>query len=63
MRRLASTPLSVLDLAPIRQGGDVAETFANTVELARHVEALGFQRYCWPSITTSTASPTPLPQC
>ncbi|MEC9483952.1 MAG: LLM class flavin-dependent oxidoreductase [Halomonas sp.] len=45
MSRLSEIPLSVLDLAPIRQGGNVAETFTETVELARHVEALGFQRY------------------
>jgi luciferase family oxidoreductase group 1 len=45
MRRLSDTPLSVLDLAPIRQGGSAAETFENSVDLARHVEALGFNRY------------------
>ncbi|MGC3873634.1 LLM class flavin-dependent oxidoreductase [Halomonas sp. GXIMD04776] len=45
MSRLSDTPLSVLDLAPIRQGGSVAETFANSVDLSRQVEALGFNRY------------------
>lgn len=39
------TRLSVLDLAPIRQGGDAAQAFGNTRALARHVEALGFHRY------------------
>nr|WP_299243501.1 LLM class flavin-dependent oxidoreductase [uncultured Halomonas sp.] len=45
MPRLRDTPLSVLDLAPIRQGGSVSETFTNTVELAQQVEGLGFNRY------------------
>ncbi len=45
MSRLSTTPLSVLDLAPIRHGGSVAESFADSTDLARHVEALGFQRY------------------
>lgn len=31
--------LSVLDLAPIRQGGDAAQAFNNTHELDGHVEA------------------------
>lgn len=39
------TRLSVLDLAPIRQGGDAAQAFRHTRELARHVEALGCHRY------------------
>ena len=38
-------PLSVLDLTPIKQGGSIARTFAETLELARHAEALGFHRY------------------
>lgn len=38
-------PLSVLDLAPINEGGSPSETFNNSVELARHVEKLGFNRY------------------
>ena len=45
MSQLANTPLSVLDLVPIRQGGSVADTFAESVDLARHVEALGYNRY------------------
>ncbi|HZY20287.1 MAG TPA: LLM class flavin-dependent oxidoreductase [Ramlibacter sp.] len=40
-----STPLSVLDLAPIAEGSDAAQSFRNTVDLARHAERLGFQRY------------------
>ncbi len=36
--------LSVLDLAPITQGGSVATTLRNTVDLAQRVEALGYRR-------------------
>ena len=35
---------SVLDLAPICEGGDAAQTFRNSLELARHVEQLGYAR-------------------
>ncbi|SFU67758.1 LLM class flavin-dependent oxidoreductase [Halomonas korlensis] len=45
MPRLADTPLSVLDLAPIRQGGSVADTFHESVSLARLTERLGFTRF------------------
>jgi luciferase family oxidoreductase group 1 len=38
-------PLSILDLTPIRQGGSVAATFAETVALAQAAERLGFHRY------------------
>ena len=38
-------PLSVLDLAPINEGSDPAHSFKNSVELAQHVEQLGFHRY------------------
>ena len=36
---------SVLDLAPVREGGTVAEAFRNTVDLARHAERWGFTRF------------------
>lgn len=45
MSQLASPALSVLDLAPIRQGGTAAETFRHTVELAQRTEQLGYTRY------------------
>ncbi|MGM0982570.1 MAG: LLM class flavin-dependent oxidoreductase [Pseudomonadota bacterium] len=45
MSRLADTPLSVLDLAPIREGGTIADTFGESVALARLTERLGFTRY------------------
>ena len=38
-------PLSVLDLAPVIEGGTVGDSFAATVALARHAEALGYRRY------------------
>ena len=39
------TALSVLDLSPIVQGGDAAQSLRNTLDLARHAEAWGFNRY------------------
>jgi luciferase family oxidoreductase group 1 len=38
-------PFSVLDLAPICEGGSAAETLRNSLELARHAERLGYERY------------------
>ena len=38
-------PLSILDLAPIVEGGDVAQAFANSADLARHAEAWGYNRF------------------
>ena len=38
-------PLSVLDLAPIVEGGDAAQSFRNSLDLARHVERLGYRRF------------------
>ncbi|WP_322996259.1 LLM class flavin-dependent oxidoreductase [Castellaniella sp.] len=38
-------PLSVLDLAPVVEGGSVADSFACTVDLARHADYWGYQRY------------------
>ena len=37
-------PLSVLDLAPIVQGGDAAQAFRHSRDLAQHVEAWGSNR-------------------
>src|SRR5438132_451156 len=45
MRHPTDIPLSVLDLAPIRQGGTAAEAFRNTLDLARHAERWGYTRY------------------
>jgi luciferase family oxidoreductase group 1 len=40
----ASVPLSVLDLAPIREGSTPAEALQRSLELAPIVEALGYER-------------------
>ena len=37
-------PFSVLDLSPICQGGTASDAFRNTLDLARNVERLGYQR-------------------
>lgn len=36
---------SVLDLASVREGGTVAESFRNTVALAQHAERWGYRRF------------------
>jgi len=38
-------PFSILDLAPVTEGSNAAQTFANTLDLARNAERLGYQRY------------------
>jgi len=38
-------PLSVLDLAPIVEGGDARQAFHNALDLARHCEQLGYDRF------------------
>ena len=40
-----TVPLSVLDLAPVVAGGDAATALANTLDLARHAERLGYRRF------------------
>ncbi len=37
--------LSILDLAPVPEGSDVSQSLANTIDLARHAERLGYGRY------------------
>ena len=41
----AMIPFSVLDLSPIVEGGDAAQAFRNTLDLARHAERWGYQRF------------------
>ncbi|WP_420819006.1 LLM class flavin-dependent oxidoreductase [Paenibacillus nanensis] len=55
-------PLSVLDVSPIVQGGTVAESLQNTLDLAQHAERWQYNRY-WlaehhnsPSIASSATS-------
>ncbi|WP_242110671.1 LLM class flavin-dependent oxidoreductase [Luteimonas aquatica] len=38
-------PYSLLDLAPVTEGSDPRQAFANSLDLARHAEALGYKRY------------------
>ncbi|HVG20967.1 MAG TPA: LLM class flavin-dependent oxidoreductase [Blastocatellia bacterium] len=38
-------PFSVLDLAPVKEGGTIAESFRETLDLARHAEARGYKRF------------------
>ena len=40
-----SVPMSILDLAPISEGGDAASALLNTVDLAQHAEQWGYKRY------------------
>jgi luciferase family oxidoreductase group 1 len=45
MSRLARTPLSILDLAPIKDGRTISESFHETLDLAQHAEQGGYKRY------------------
>jgi luciferase family oxidoreductase group 1 len=38
-------PLSILDLSPIVEGGDASRAFRNTLDLAQHAEAWGYNRF------------------
>jgi luciferase family oxidoreductase group 1 len=38
-------PLSILDLSPITEGSDAAQSFRNTLDLAQHGEHWGYQRF------------------
>ncbi|HUY03363.1 MAG TPA: LLM class flavin-dependent oxidoreductase [Rhodocyclaceae bacterium] len=38
-------PLSILDLSPIAEGSDAAQSFRNTLDLARHGERWGYKRF------------------
>lgn len=38
-------PFSLLDLAPIAEGGSARQALANTVDLARHAERWGYRRF------------------
>jgi luciferase family oxidoreductase group 1 len=43
--RAGSLRVSVLDLSPIPSGSSAGEALRNSIDLARHAEALGFTRY------------------
>jgi len=38
-------PLSVLDLSPVPEGSSTGQALRNSIDLARHAEALGYARY------------------
>jgi luciferase family oxidoreductase group 1 len=38
-------PFSVLDLAPVAEGSDAGQALRNALDLARHAEALGYNRF------------------
>ncbi len=38
-------PLSILDLSPIVEGGNAGQSLRNSLDLARHCEALGYPRF------------------
>ncbi|CAI9386780.1 MULTISPECIES: LLM class flavin-dependent oxidoreductase [Bacillaceae] len=44
-KTLKDIKFSVLDLAPIKEGSNATESFKNSLELARHVEKWGYNRY------------------
>jgi hypothetical protein len=54
-------PFSILDLAPVTEGSDAAQSFRNALSLAQLGERLGYPG--WPSTTTCRASPAPPPRC
>ncbi|MCF6101706.1 LLM class flavin-dependent oxidoreductase [Mesorhizobium muleiense] len=39
------TALSVLDLSPVVEGSNASQSLANSLDLARHAERLGYRRY------------------
>jgi luciferase family oxidoreductase group 1 len=45
MEGTGGIPFSVLDLAPVKAGGTIAESFRETLDLARHAEAWGYRRF------------------
>jgi luciferase family oxidoreductase group 1 len=45
MESINGIPISILDLAPIKEGGTISESFRETLALARHAEALGYRRF------------------
>src|SRR5687767_11464660 len=45
MERSDGMPFSILDLAPVKTGGSIPESFRETLDLARRAEALGYRRF------------------
>lgn len=45
IKKFHEIPLSILDLAPIKEGSDASESFEESVALARQAEKWGFNRF------------------
>ncbi len=45
MKRLTDIKISTLDLVPVRQDGGPAQALRNSLDLARHAERFGYQRF------------------
>ena len=45
MKRLSDIKFSTLDLVPVRENGSPAQSLRNSLDLAQHVEKLGYQRF------------------
>ena len=45
IKKVANTPVSVLDLALVLEGKSIANTYANSVDLAQHIEKWAYKRY------------------
>ena len=45
MTEFSQTKISVLDLAPVKSDGTIAEAFRNSLDLAQHAESWGFMRF------------------
>jgi len=43
--KLSDVSLSILDLAPVVEGGTAADSFRNSLQLAQHAEQWGYKRY------------------
>ena len=45
MKRLSDVKFSTLDLVPVRENGSAAQSLHNSLDLAQHVEKLGYNRF------------------
>ncbi|HEY0844699.1 MAG TPA: LLM class flavin-dependent oxidoreductase [Noviherbaspirillum sp.] len=45
MKKLKDIPLSILDLAPIQEGGTAADALRRSLDLAQHAETWGYHRF------------------
>ena len=45
VRKFQQIPISILDLAPVKEGSDAGESFKESVQLAQQAEKWGFHRY------------------